>query len=211
MPLEVTVVDYGMGNVGSVMRALSACGATPTLTSESREVASASRLVLPGVGAFPDGMEELRRRGLIDSLRSFARSGRPFLGICLGMQMMLSTGEEFATVPGLALIGGKVQALAGPRKIPHVGWNRLAASHADAQWQGTILDGIAASDAVYFVHSYAAVPDNPAHRLADCVYEGCRFAAVIRSENLWGCQFHPEKSGPVGLHILRNFLSGCAS
>jgi glutamine amidotransferase len=216
MPPEVTVVDYGMGNVGSVLRALSACGATPTMTGVPEEVASAARLVLPGVGAFADGMEELRRRGLIEPIRSFARSGRPFLGICLGMQMMLATGEEFGVVAGLGLIAGNVQAIprygsnGEPRKIPHVGWNRIAPSGPDADWQGTILDGVAPDAAVYFVHSYAAVPDSPGHLLAHCDYDGCRIAAVIRSDALYGCQFHPEKSGPVGLRILDNFLNAGA-
>jgi len=210
MPPEVTVIDYGMGNVGSVLRALSACGVTPTLTGVPEEVASATRLILPGVGAFADGMEELRRRGLIEPIRSFARTGRPFLGICLGMQMMLGTGEEFGVVAGLGLIAGNVQAITGPRKIPHVGWNRIVPAGVDTDWRDTILDGTGPDAAVYFVHSYAAVPDNPGHLLAHCDYDGCRIAAAIRSGNLYGCQFHPEKSGPVGLHILHNFLNAGA-
>jgi glutamine amidotransferase len=216
MPPEVTVVDYGMGNVGSVLRALSACGATPTLTGAPEEVASAPRLVLPGVGAFADGMEELRRRGLVEPIRSFARSRRPFLGICLGMQMMLSTGEEFGVVAGLGLIGGNVQAIprngrnGEPRKIPHIGWNRIVASGSAEDWRGTILDGVGPDAAVYFVHSYAAVPDAPGHLLAHCDYDGCLIAAVVRSGSLYGCQFHPEKSGEVGLRILRNFLNAGA-
>jgi glutamine amidotransferase len=212
MPSEVTVVDYGMGNVGSVLRALSACGAVSRLTSAPAEIAAAPRLVLPGVGAFADGMEELRRRGLIDPIHSFARSGRPFLGICLGMQMMFTTGEEFGVVAGLGLVAGNVQAIPGgsdgnSRKIPHIGWNRIAPSGSGADWQGSILEGIGADAATYFVHSYAAVPDSPDHLLAHCDYDGCRIAAAIRSGALYGCQFHPEKSGPTGLHILRNFLA----
>ena len=216
MPPEVRVVDYGMGNVGSVLRALSACGATARLTGVPEEVASAPRLVLPGVGAFADGMEELRRRGLMEPIRCFARSGRPFLGICLGMQMMFATGEEFGVVAGLDLIAGNVAAMprcggdGEPRKIPHVGWNRIAPAGPDGDWWGSILDGTGPDAAVYFVHSYAAVPDNPAHRLADCDYHGCLIAAAVRSGNLYGCQFHPEKSGPVGLRILRNFLNAGA-
>ena len=206
MPPEVTVVDYGMGNIASVMRALGACGAAATLTSAPEQVASASRLILPGVGAFADGMEELRRRGLIEPIHAFARTGRPFLGICLGMQMMLATGEEFGVVAGLGLIAGNVKAIQGPRKIPHVGWNRISPSSATADWQGTILDGIGSDNAVYFVHSYVASPELPSDVLAECDYDGYRFAAVIRSGGLYGCQFHPEKSGPVGLRILSNVL-----
>jgi len=216
MPPDVTVVDYGMGNVGSVLRALAACGAEPLLTREPEKVASATRLILPGVGAFADGMEELRRRNLIKPIRSFAQSGRPFLGICLGMQMMFSTGEEFGLVPGLGLIPGIVRAIPSKgshgetRKIPHIGWNRLTPASADADWRGTILDGIGPDPAVYFVHSYSAVPDNPRHLLARCDYAGYGISATVRSGQFYGCQFHPEKSGPVGLRILHNFLRGGA-
>ena len=211
MPPEVTVVDYGMGNVASVMRALCACGAAPTLTGVPEQVASASRLILPGVGAFADGVEELRRRALIEPIHAFARAGRPFLGICLGMQMMLATGEEFGVVAGLGLIAGNVHAIQGPRKIPHVGWNRISPWGKAMDWQGTILEGIGRDDAVYFVHSYAASPQLPSDVLAECDYDGYRFAAVIRSGNLYGCQFHPEKSGPIGLRILNSFLKASGS
>jgi len=207
---DVAVVDYGMGNVGSVLRALAACGAAAELSAESERIASAERLILPGVGAFRDGMEELRRRALVEPIRSFARSGRPFLGICLGMQMMLSASEEFGPVSGLGLIEGMVRAVPNrgaegqPHKVPHVGWNRLVPRNGFA---GALFDGVDPAAAAYFVHSYAAVPDSPDHIVADCDYDGCRIAAVIRSGALYGCQFHPEKSGPTGLRILRNFLS----
>ncbi len=212
MRREVTVADYGMGNTGSVLRALAACGASATLTGDAEAVASAARLILPGVGAFGDGMEELRRRGLDEAIRAFAHTGRPFLGICLGMQMMFTSGEEFGLQAGVGLISGVVSALPPrganglPHRIPHVGWNRIRAAARD-NWRRTILDGIDAQATAYFVHSYAAVPASTAHRLADCDYDGCLFAAVVRCGSLYGCQFHPEKSGPVGLHILGNFLS----
>jgi glutamine amidotransferase len=211
MPPEVTVVDYGMGNVASVMRALCACGAAPSLTSVPEQVASASRLILPGVGAFTDGMEELRRRSLIEPIHALAQTGRPFLGICLGMQMMLATGEEFGVVAGLGLIAGNVQAIQGPRKIPHVGWNRISPPGATRDWQGTILEGVGRDNTVYFVHSYAASPESAGDVLAECDYDGYGFAAVIRSGNLYGCQFHPEKSGPSGLRILSNLLKASGS
>jgi len=207
---DVTVVDYGMGNVGSVLRALAKCGVAAELSGKPAGIASAARLILPGVGAFGDGMEELRRRALVEPIRSFARSGRPFLGICLGMQMMLSVSEEFGPVSGLGLIAGRVCAIPNrgangqPHKVPHVGWNRLVGRNGSAS---ALLDGTGPDAAGYFVHSYAAVPDCPEHIVADCDYNGCQIAAVIQSGALYGCQFHPEKSGPVGLQILRNFLS----
>lgn len=210
---RVTVVDYGLGNVGSVLRALAACGGDAVLSGAPEDLVSAERLILPGVGAFGQGMEELRRRGLIEPVQAFARSGRPFLGVCLGMQMMLTSGAEFGPQMGLGLIGGTVEALPKPgngHKVPHIGWNRIFPSGAGAGWRGTILEGLedpGADAAVYFLHSYAAFPESPTARLADCDYDGCRFAAVIRSGALYGCQFHPEKSGPTGLRILANFLS----
>lgn len=213
MPPEVTVVDYGMGNVSSVLRALAACGAKASLTSGPAAVDGAERLVLPGVGAFADGMAELRERGLIQPILRFAASGRPFLGICLGMQMMLDSSEEFGLHQGLGLVRGSVRAIPRqgrdglPHKVPHIGWNRLLPSGAPSAWRGTLLDGIGPDAAVYFVHSYAAFPDSPADRLADCDYDGCLIAAAVHSGSLYGCQFHPEKSGPMGLRILRNFLS----
>ena len=207
---DVVVIDYGMGNLASVLRALAACGAAAELSGDPERIASAARLILPGVGAFGDGMEELRRRALPESIRSFTRSGRPFLGICLGMQLMLSASEEFGPVAGLGFIEGAVRAVPDrgangqPHKVPHVGWNRLIPRNGSA---GPLLDGIGPDAAVYFVHSYAAFPASTANVVADCDYDGCRIAAVIRSGALYGCQFHPEKSGPAGLRILRNFLS----
>jgi glutamine amidotransferase len=213
MQPDVTVVDYGLGNVWSVMRAVAACGGTAELAGAPDRISDARRLILPGVGAFRDGMAGLRERGLIEPVRRFAAAGRPFLGICLGMQMMLESSEEFGVHEGLGLIAGKVGAIPkeGPdgvaHKVPHIGWNRLYPSAAHARWQGTVLDGLAGEAAVYFVHSYAAVPESPAYRLADCEYGGRRIAAVVRSGSAYGCQFHPEKSGRAGLQILRNFLS----
>jgi len=206
---RVTVVDYGMGNLRSVLRALEVCGADAVLSRDPQDLAAADRLVLPGVGAFAQGMHELRRRDLIAPIECFARTGRPFLGICLGMQMMLDTGHEGGSHAGLGLMAGTVEALpacgAGgrPHKIPHIGWNRIIAS---GDWAGTILAGLE-EPAVYFVHSYAAVPELAAVSLAECDHDGSRFVAAVRSENLCGCQFHPEKSGPTGLRILTNFLA----
>jgi glutamine amidotransferase len=212
MSVSVAVVDYGIGNLLSVSRALEQCGAQVLLTDDPAQIAQAQRLVLPGVGAFKDGMDGLRTRGLIDILRQFAATGRPLLGICLGMQMLLDYSEEFGTHEGLGLISGRVTAIpatsaAGVRhKIPHIGWNELQAPDAN-KWSGTILDDIAPGSSVYFVHSFTAFPDDSACRLADCSYDGRLISAVIRKRNTYGCQFHPEKSGEIGLNILRRFLA----
>lgn len=205
---SVTVIDYGIGNLLSVRRAFEHCGAEVILTDSPAMIKKAEHLVLPGVGAFADGMAGLRERNLINAIRSYAQENRPFMGICLGMQMMLEIGEEFGTHEGLGLINGKVSLIPDTgvdgtaHKIPHIGWNSLAAS---ANWDETILHGIAPGEAVYFVHSYTAVPLSADNRLADCVYNGQIISAVIRSGNLYGCQFHPEKSGQIGLKIIDNF------
>jgi glutamine amidotransferase len=208
----VTIIDYGIGNLLSVTRAFGHCGADPILSGTTEGILAAERLVLPGVGAFADGMAGLRERGLVDAVRQYAASGRPFLGICLGMQLMLDRSDEFGSHEGLGLIPGRVTAIpptaadGSPHKIPHIGWNFLELPSPSASWSGTVLEGIAPGAAAYFVHSFTAMPDDPAHRLADCRYNGRLIAAAIRSGNLYGCQFHPEKSGEVGLAIVRNFL-----
>lgn len=209
---KVTVVDYGMGNLLSVCRALEQCGAEVLLTASPPAVDGAERLVLPGVGAFADGMAELSRGGFVGPIRNFARTGRPFLGICLGMQMMLDGSEEFGAHEGLGLIPGNVVAIpptgtdGKAHKIPHIGWNALLPPTPSTDWGGTILGGIAPGTEVYFVHSFTAVPASPVHRLADCDYDGRSISAAVKSGAMYGCQFHPEKSGEAGLRILKSFL-----
>jgi imidazole glycerol-phosphate synthase subunit HisH len=209
---EVAVMDYGVGNLLSVRRALEHCGATVTVTADHDALLSAPRVILPGVGAFANGMAELHRRGLDDVATEIAHRGVPLLGICLGMQMLLDESEEFGASAGLGLIPGKVLAVPAvtatgfPQKIPHIGWNALVLPEGRKSWAGTLLRHVKATDAVYFVHSFMSQPLDPAHRLADCLYGGVPISAVIAHRNVFGCQFHPEKSGEVGLNILRAFL-----
>ena len=209
---EIAVMDYGVGNLLSVRRALEHCGATVAVTADHDLLLASPRVVLPGVGAFANGMAELRRRGLDGIVREIAARGTPLLGICLGMQMLLDESEEFGASEGLGLISGKVvpvpavSALGHPQKIPHIGWNALTASEGSRSWTGTLLSDIQPPEAVYFVHSYMAQPADNDHRLADCLYGGIRISAVIGHANVYGCQFHPEKSGSVGLKVLRAFL-----
>lgn len=215
MTATVTIVDYGVGNLLSVRRALEYCGARVALTELPKMVMKAERLVLPGVGAFGDCVAELKARGLDDGVRSFVDTGRPLLGICVGMQMLLDESEEFGRHDGLGLISGKVAAI--PRttvqgklhKIPHIGWSALEMPEnaENGLWKGTLLDDVAPAASAYFVHSFTAAPDNPAHRLADCHYNGRLISAAVRKNNITGTQFHPEKSGPVGLAIVSRFLS----
>jgi glutamine amidotransferase len=210
---EVAVIDYGVGNLLSVRRALEHCGASVTVTSEHEAILRASRVVLPGVGAFGNAMGELQQRGLDQVAREVAARGVPLLGICLGMQMLLEASEEFGITRGLDLIPGRVVALStssadgAPLRIPHVGWNALWPARGRESWDGTCLADLRPAEAVYFVHSFAARPSDPRHRLADCRYGGREIAAVIARENIVGCQFHPEKSGEAGLKLLRGFLA----
>ena len=208
---SVAVVDYGVGNLYSVRRALEHCGASVNLAATAADVEAADRRLLPGVGAFADGMAGLRERGLIESIKRFARSQKPLLGICLGMQMLASVSEEFGEHTGLGLIPGRVVPIprtgtdGKSRKVPHIGWSALTAP-ASVDWRGTLLEDSPQGTAVYLVHSFHAVPDEASHVLAQCSYGGHSIVAAVRSGNVSGCQFHPEKSGPAGLQMLSAFL-----
>lgn len=212
MSVDAAIVDYGIGNLFSVRRAFEHCGASVVVTDDPRVLLAAPRLVLPGVGAFADGMRGLIERGLDKMVREFADSGKPFLGICLGMQMLASVSEEFGEHKGFGIIPGRVMpipqtTIAGKcHKIPHIGWVGLERPICLAGWEGSILEGLMPGDAVYLVHSFAVQLDNDAHRLADCIYNGRLISAAIRKGNVYGTQFHPEKSGNIGLAILKNFL-----
>lgn len=208
----VVVVDYGIGNLFSVCHALDQAGGEVILSEDPGRIAQADRLVLPGVGAIADGMAGLRRNGLVESIGEFVSRGKPFLGICLGMQMMLEVSEEFGLHPCLGLIPGRVVPVpptgvdGAHHKIPHIGWNELVRPEG-VSWVGSILEGIPEKTAAYFVHSFMAAPAHPEHRLADCIYDGRVVSAAIRIGMAVGTQFHPEKSGPAGIRMLKNFLA----
>ncbi len=210
---EVTVIDYGVGNLLSVQRGLAHCGANVIISGDPEQVLSAPRVVLPGVGAFGNAKQELQRLGLVEVIREVARRRIPLLGICLGMQLLLDESDEFGVTAGLGLIPGRVipvptRTVSGEsQKIPHIGWSTIIPAGPRAAWNDTLLRDNTPGEAVYFVHSFMASPTDPAHRIADCCYGGYRVAAVIGRENVTGCQFHPEKSGEVGLKILRRFVS----
>jgi imidazole glycerol-phosphate synthase subunit HisH len=210
---EVAVIDYGMGNLLSVRLGLEHCGASVKVTAHHGDILSAPRVILPGVGAFADGMAELRSQGLDAVVRKIANRGSPLLGICLGMQMLFDESEEFGTTVGLGLIPGKVVQIPStttdghPQKIPHIGWSTLALNYGPDDREGVLLQDVKPDESVYFVHSYMAMPTDPVHRIADCFYGGVPVSAAIVRDNVFGCQFHPEKSGEVGLEVLRRFLS----
>ncbi len=207
----ILLLDYGLGNLRSVAKALAAVGAEVRQSSDPADLARADKIILPGVGAFGDGMAGLRDRGLLAPLRAALEAGVPLLGICLGMQLLFSASEEAPGVDGLGLLPGVVRRFPAdlraadgqPLKVPHTGWNQLWPRAASP-----LLDGLPAGAYAYFNHGYYCQPEDPADALAESDY-GLRFAAVVARGSLYGVQFHPEKSQAVGLQILRNFVEAC--
>jgi imidazole glycerol-phosphate synthase subunit HisH len=209
---SVTIIDYGRGNLLSVARALESCGAKVILAKDTDAIRSADRLLLPGVGAFGDALTALRRNDSDQAIYDFVQTGQPFFGICIGMQLMFDESDEFGKNLGLGLLQGRVTAI--PRtttdgvrhKVPHTGWNKLLPVDSGVQWKNSIFSNIKPESWVYFIHSFTATPANDNVRLADTYYGGCRISAAVVKDNMLGTQFHPEKSGEVGLAVIRNFL-----
>ena len=209
---KIAVVDYGIGNLYSVGRALEICGAEHiAMTSAPEGILSADKVILPGVGAFADGMKGLRERGLVEPIIEFANSGKTLLGICLGMQLLASVSEEFGLHQGLNLIPGRVvpipvDTVGGlQRKIPYIGWTNLIKPRAGA-WKDILLRGLGNDDWVYLVNSFHVQPEVESDLLATYDFDGYSVTAAMRSANIYGYQFHPEKSGDVGLNLVRSFL-----
>ncbi len=201
----VTIIDYGLGNLRSVQKAFEHLGASASITSDPREIERARKLILPGVGAFAAGMHGLRARGLVEPIHAAVARGVPLFGICLGMQLLFESSEEsgagFQSERGLGFLQGHVVRFADAGLvIPHVGWNQIAPTR-----DSSVLRGIAPGAYGYFVHSYICQPKDANIVLATTDY-GDAFASVVGHANLWGIQFHPEKSQQVGLRVLRNFL-----
>ena len=203
--ITVAVVDYGMGNRRSVEKALEHVGARPLITREPAALEEADALVVPGVGAFPHGMRNLIELGLDERIRAAAAAGKPVLGICLGMQLLFERSQEHEVTDGLGLLAGEVSLLdGGGLRIPHIGWNDVRFERPSPLTAG--LPG--ESCAFYHVHSLAARPEDPADVIATTEY-GERFATVVSHGNVFGVQFHPEKSSRDGLALLSNFVTLC--
>lgn len=203
---RVALVDYGVGNVGSVRRAFERLGAEVVTTSDPAVVAVSPRVVLPGVGAFAPARARLASSGLEEGLRAALGSGARLLGLCLGFQLLFEESEEFGTTRGLGLLAGRVTAFPAGVRVPHVGWNRL---ESDGAAGGPLLAGLPRGTYVYFVHSFRPEGADPVDVAAFCDHGG-RFVAAARRGNVWGCQFHPEKSSGAGRRILANFLAEAA-
>lgn len=198
MKNEIVIIDYGMGNLHSVSKAVEAVGAVPIVTAEKRVIAAAEKIILPGVGAFGDCMKNLQATGLVPELIKHIKSGKGFLGICLGMQLLFESSEESPGVVGLGIFKGAVKRLTTEYKVPHMGWNRLKLKAASP------LTAAADGSYVYFVHSFHAVPEDSNIITAVCDY-GTEITAAVGRDNIQAVQFHPEKSGKVGLKMLQAF------
>ena len=192
------IVDYGVGNLKSIANALGYLGLSSEITGQPDGLERADALILPGVGAFPDAADKLRQTGLDKAVLAQAEK-KPVLGICLGMQLLFDEGEEVRPCQGLGLVSGTVRKIATELKLPHIGWNSLTFPNPSP-----LFKGVEPGSYVYFVHTFCALPDQPSDVLAVTDYGGPVTAAVGRG-NIYGCQFHPEKSGGTGLQILRNF------
>jgi imidazole glycerol-phosphate synthase subunit HisH len=209
--MRVGVIDYGVGNLGSVMRALEELRVTPVLVTRAIDMHTADSLILPGVGNFADCARLLDEGGWTQALREEVQvAGKPLLGICLGMQLLATTSMEGAEdnatngQPGLGFIPGRIEnlrTLGCGLRVPHVGWNEVTSTSTS----GGLFDGIADGTDFYFVHSYAFVPNDPAHVLATTVYD-IPVTVAVRNGHIWGTQFHPEKSSRAGIRLLRNFI-----
>jgi glutamine amidotransferase len=201
----IAVLDYGIGNLRSAEKALGHLGADAALTDDPQAVRDARGVVLPGVGAFGACMRALRASGLEPVAREAATDGRPFLGVCIGMQMLFDGSEENPDVPGLGVVGGMVTKLPATERLPQIGWNTV-----ERQNGSRLLAGLPEPPWLYFVHSFAPEPTDDAV-VAGWTEYGRRFASAIECGPLWATQFHPEKSGDAGLALLRNFVTACAA
>lgn len=205
---SVLVIDYGLGNILSVIRAIEHCGFEAKVSSAASEIESYEKIILPGVGSFPDGMRGLGHLALPNAIKLHAKKNKPILGICLGMQLLFDSSEEFGLNQGLGLISGTVESVplktkdGLPHPIPIVGWFELKKTFGTK-----LLQNIGENESAYFVHSFRAIPKNQNDLIATINYNGWEICAAVNHQNIFGCQFHPEKSGTTGLKILQNFLN----
>lgn len=201
MPPKIVIVDYGAGNLRSVARAVAHVRHEPSVTSDPAEVAVADALILPGVGAAADTMRNLREHKMVEPVREYIASGRPFFGVCMGQQALLTVSEEGGEHPCLDVIPGRVKKLPPGLKVPHMGWNTVRQRVAHP-----IFEGIPDDSYFYFVHSYYPLPDDESVVIGETEY-GVTFASVLARDNVVATQFHPEKSGEMGLRMYANFLA----
>lgn len=195
----IAIIDYGMGNLRSVQKGFEQVGVTAEIVQQPEDLKKFAGLVLPGVGAFKDAMDNLQEAGMIEAIHESIKSGKPFLGICLGFQLLFETSEEWGLNPGLGLFPGQVRRFDDTLKVPHMGWNQI-----EIQKESPILKGIPDGSSFYFVHSYYADPGDK-EVITTLTDYGIKFTSIVDRDNIFGIQFHPEKSSTLGLKILENF------
>ncbi len=200
----IAIIDYDAGNLRSVEKALEAIGEETVVTRSREEILAADKVILPGVGAFGDAMKRLHEYGLVDTIHEVVNLGKPFLGICLGLQLLFRRSDESDGVEGLSILPGEILRIpdAPGIKIPHIGWNSLMISE-----NARLFEGLGDEPYVYFVHSYYLKADDESMVAATAEYGGTLIHASVQKDNVYACQFHPEKSGSVGLQILKNFAA----
>jgi glutamine amidotransferase len=209
--MRIALIDYDLGNVRSILSAFKNQGANIFLTNDKNKILESDGVILPGVGAFKYGMDSLKKYDLVDTINEYIQTGKPFMGICLGMQMLFDESEEFGNTLGLGLIPGRVIKFpkkdVNSEKLPHISWNEL--NSKDKKWFGTILEDVNKGTDMYFVHSFVVQPEDENSILSSTNYLGYSFCSSVKKDNIYGCQFHPEKSGKAGLKIIKNFIRIC--
>lgn len=205
---QAAIIDYGMGNLFSVQRACEHAGINAVITSDKELISGASAAILPGVGAFGNAMENLSKLDLLGPIKDFAASGKPFMGICLGMQLLFEESEEFGAYKGLGIFRGKVARFSGKEKVPEIGWNRISFPGCGSA-EGTFFSGINPGAYMYFVHSYYCCPADKELIVSETEYDGVKYCSSIAQGNVFAVQFHPEKSARDGLKVYENWANLC--
>ena len=206
---KITIIDYGCGNILNLARAIKFIGYEVDITHDKNKIINSSYVILPGVGAFGNAMKQIEKYNLHNTILEYAKSNKPLLGICLGMQILLTVSHEFGVHKGLGLIEGKVIKISNEKnkeiKIPHMGWNEIYPNNNKKEWKNKILKNSSIGKSFYFVHSFVCITKDRQSTIAICDYSGISIPAVVSVKNIFGCQFHPEKSGDNGLAMFKNF------
>ena len=206
---KITIIDYGCANILNLARAIKFIGYEVDITHDKNKIINSSYVILPGVGAFGNAMKQIEKYNLHNTILEYAKSNKPLLGICLGMQILLTVSYEFGVHKGLGLIEGKVIKISNEKnkeiKIPHMGWNEIYPNNNKKEWKNKILKNSSIGKSFYFVHSFVCITKNYDSTVAVCNYSDISIPAVVATGNVFGCQFHPEKSADNGLAVLKNF------